>query len=257
VESEGQEGRGDGKVQVYRVGRRTDPANMGLGGSPYGTWSSERLVKGEPLSVALRWAEPQQNEWRLRILDCRPLTLTSTLITNDPRMAERFAYLRESDGRQHKGSSPANASRIECDLRYPFNGESYDGPLFVADVMEDKWDIYRYNGCLYFARSWSGELRFRAKIEFAVQAASIPWIEAELSDDFEDPGFVVRTVDFLMKSHLYGMEVPHPISPGFSENPEKVARFSLTMFGRWASFATFADTTLIRLLDGEDEAQPS
>jgi hypothetical protein len=230
---------------------------MGLAGSPYGTWSPERLVAGEPLSVALKWVEPDQNPWRLRVLDCRPLTLTSTLITGDPRVADRFARLRESDGTEHKGLSPASASRIECDLHYPFNGQSYDGPLFLADVMEDKWDIYLYNGCLYFARSWSGDLRFRAKIEFAVPDASIPWVEAELSDDFEDPGFVVRTVDFLMKSHLYGTEVPHPISAGFSDNPETVARFSMTMFGRWASFATFEDTTLIRVLDGEGEPQPS
>src|SRR5438445_5307198 len=48
--------------------------------------------------------------------------------------------------RQHKGLSPANSSRLACDLRFPFNGESYDGPLFLADVMEDKWDIYLYDG---------------------------------------------------------------------------------------------------------------
>jgi hypothetical protein len=254
VGSRGEDGRDDRKVEVYRAGRRTDPSDMSLAGSPYGTWSPEQLIKGEPLSAALKWSEPQQNAWHLRILDCRPLTLTSRLITRDPRIAESFADLRESDGSQHTGLSPANASRIDCDLHYPFNGESSDGPLFLADVMEDKWDIYLYDGHLYFARSWSGELRFRAKIDLGVPEAKISWVEAELEGDFQEPAFVVRAVDFLMKSHLYGREVPHPISTGFSNDPETIARFSMSMFGRWASFAAVEDTTLIRLLEGGDEA---
>ncbi len=243
----GKDVRSEGKVQVYRAGRRTDPRNMGLAGSPYGSWSDANLIKGETLPEALRWVEPQQNPWRLRILDCRPYTLTSTSITNDPLIAESFANLRNSVGSQHKGQSPANASRLDCDLRYPFNEQSSDGPLFVADVMEDKWDIYLYDKHLYFARSWSGDLRLRARVDFAAPDVRIHWIEAELRDDYEDPVFTVSTVDFLVKSHLYRREVPHPIPERFSDNPQKLAKFSMSLFGRWASFARIGDTTGIRL----------
>jgi hypothetical protein len=222
---------------------------MSLAGSPYGSWSDANLVKGQSLADALHWVEPEQNAWRLRILDCRPLTLTSTLITGDPRIAESFTALRESDGSHHKGRSPANALRLDCDLHFPFNGESLDGPLFLADVMEDKWDIYLYDRYLYFARSWSGDLRLRAKIDFAAPDARIPWVEAELRDDYEDPVLAISTVDFLMKSHLYRMEVPHPVPEGFSDDPERIARFSMTQFGRWASFAKFGDTTGIPMTD--------
>jgi hypothetical protein len=207
------------------------------------------VVKGEPLAEALRWLEPQQNAWRLRLLDCRPLTLTSTSTTDDPRIADSFANLRQSDGSQHKGLSPPNASRLHCDLRFPFNGESLDGPLFLADVMEDKWDIYLYDGHLYFARSWSADLKLRAKIDFATPDARIPWVEAELRDEYEDPIFVISAVDFLMKSHLYGREVPHPIPEGFSNNPETIAGFSMSLFGRWASFARLGDTTGIGMTE--------
>jgi hypothetical protein len=220
---------------------------MSLAGSPYGSWSDANVVKGETLADALRWLEPQQSAWGLRILDCRPLTLTSTSITRYPRIAESFANLRKSDGSQHKGLSPANASRLDCDLHFPFNGESYDGPLFLADVMEDKWDIYLYDGFLYFARSWSGDLRLRAKIDFEDPDARIPWVEAELRGDYGDPIFVISTVDFLMKSHLYRRELPHPIPEGFSDNPETIAAFSMNIFGRWASFARLGDTSGISM----------
>lgn len=244
---------GEGEVKVYRAGRRTDPSNTGLAGSPYGNWDAA-LVEGQALADALRWVEPQQNPWRLRILDCRPLTLTSTSTTKDPRLAESFADLRRSDGSQHKGLSPPNALRLDCDLHFPFNGKSYDGPLFLADVMEDKWDIYLYDGHLYFARSWSGKLSLRAKISLTASDARIPWIEAELQDDYEDPIFATSTVDFLMKSHLYRREVPHPVPKGYSDDPEKIASFSMNVFGRWASFATIGDTTGIRLT--EDDIAP-
>lgn len=241
--SRGEATRGEGSVEVYRAGRRTDPKNMDLAGSPYGSWSEANVVKGETLADALRWLEPQQNAWRLRVLDCRPLTLTSTSTTGDPRIAESFSRLRASDGSQHKGLSPANASRVGCDLRFPFNGETYDGPLFLADVMEDKWDIYLYDGHLYFARSWTGELWLRARIDFSALDARIPWVEAKLDGDYADPIFVISVVDFLVKSHLYRRELPHPVPEEYSDNPEAIANFSMNAFGRWASFARLGDTT--------------
>jgi hypothetical protein len=247
----GKDADSEGKVRVYRAGRRTDPANMSLAGSPYGSWTDANLVKGQSLADALHWVEPEQNAWRLRILDCRPLTLTSTSVTNDPRIVESFANLRQSDGSQHKGLSPANASRLDGDLHFPFNGESLDGPLFLADVMEDKWDIYLYGGHLYFARSWSGDLKLRAKIDLVAPDARITWVEAELRDEYEDPTFVISAVDFLMKSHLYGREVPHPIPEGFSGSPEAIAGLSMSLFGRWASFARLGDTTSIGMT-GDD-----
>jgi hypothetical protein len=220
---------------------------MSLAGSPYGSWTAASVVEGQKLADALRWLEPEQNPWGLRLLDCRPLTLTSTSTTDDPRTARSFANFRLSRGSQHKGLSPANSSRLECDLRFPFNGESDDGPLFLADVMEDKWDIYLYDDHLYFARSWSGELRLRAKIDFAAPEARIPWVEADLRGELGDPIFVISTVDFLMKSHLYRSETPHPIPQGHSDDPQKIAAFSMNVFGRWASFAKLGDTTGIPL----------
>jgi hypothetical protein len=197
-------------------------------------------VKGKSLAASLEWIEPEQNPWGIRILDCRPMTLTSTLITETREVADTFA--RPTDGTDHIGHAPVNASRLDCDLIYPFNGESRDGPLFFADVMEDKWDIYLYDGHVYFVRSWTRELHLRAKIELALPQARIPWIEAVKTAAYEPASFAIRAVDFLMKSHLYRVEVPHPAPDRFATDPTAIAGFSMTMFGRWASFATLEET---------------
>ena len=42
-----------------------------------------------------------------------------------------------------------------------------------AQRMEDRWDIYLYDGNLYFARSWTGELGHRARVEFQERAAVV------------------------------------------------------------------------------------
>jgi hypothetical protein len=32
----------------------------------------------------------------------------------------------------------------------------------------------------------------------------------------DDPAFALRIVDFLMKTHLFGKEAPHPFPPNFT-----------------------------------------
>src|SRR5438132_3400152 len=101
---------------------------------------------------------------------------------------------------------------------------------------------------LYFARSWTGELWLRAKIDFSALDARIPWVEAKLDGDYADPIFVISVVYFLLKSHLYRRELPHPVPEEYSDNPETIANFSMNAFGRWASFASLGDTTGVLFL---------
>ena len=113
--------------------------------------------------------------------------------------------------------------------------------------MEDKWDIYQFEGHLYFARSWQGKLVFRAKIDLNKEELNLIWVEADLKSADGDTALVVRQVDFLIKSHLYRRETPHPIPANFPAQADEIAAYSMSQFGRWASFATYEDTTKIRL----------
>lgn len=191
----------------------------------------------------LSWVEAEQNPYRVRILDCRNVTQTMLSTTSNPHIAARFIELRKSTGEQHRSKVPPNALRIECNLRYPHQEDTQDGPLFVAEVMEDKWDIYMFDGYLYFSRSWTGGLVFRTKIEFTSQEAIISSVEANSEVASGDASLAVRQVDFLVKSHLYRREVPHPLPPGFPDDPQQIALYSFSQYGRWASFATYEDTT--------------
>ena len=163
--------------------------------------------------------------------------------TKDQRIAQSFAALRDSSGEQHRGKSPAGAVAVKCDLRYPHEDETADGPLFVAQEMEDKWDIYLYGGYLYLARSWTGTLVFRAKMALDGPDVVVSSIEVASRAAGADPSFAVRQVDFLIKSHLYGFTVPHPLPQDCRDDPEAIVAYSFSQYGRRALFATYADTT--------------
>jgi hypothetical protein len=195
----------------------------------------------------LAWVEAEQSPYGMRVLDCRSVCHSLVSTTADKNLAERFVELRESTGEQHRGQVPAKAMHVECNLRYPHQGETPDGPLFIADVMEDKWDIYLFDGQVYFSRSWTGELVFRAEIVFDGGEAVITLVEADAEAVAGDGALAVRQVDFLVKSHLARCEVPHPLPSGFPDKPKQIALYSYRQYGRWASFASYEDTTLIRV----------
>lgn len=197
----------------------------------------------------LVWLEPDQNPFGLRVLDCRPFSTTMISTTKDPNIAARFTHLRTASGEEHQGRHPEDALSVRCELTYPFNGESRNGPLFVAQQMEDKWDIYLYDGHLYFARSWTGELALRATIEFKEKEAVITEIETSRGKVIDDPALAVRMVDFLLKTHLFRKEAPHPFPQGIPEDKKTLALYFFSEYGRWAFYGSFEDTTEVKLGD--------
>jgi hypothetical protein len=195
----------------------------------------------------LVWLEADDSPFGLRVLDCRPFSTAMISATKDASIATRFTQLRASTGEEHRGRHPEGAIVAACDLAYPFTGECRDGPLFVAQQMEDKWDIYLYGGNLYFARSWTGELDLRAAIDFRGEEAVITEVEASGAKVMDDETLAVREVDFLMKTHVYGKVAPHPFPQGLPEDKKVLALHSFSEYGRWASYGSFEDTTTFRL----------
>ncbi len=193
----------------------------------------------------LSWIEADQNPFKVRILDCRSVTQTMVSTAAQLKVVESFSQLRHSTGEQHIGKVPENTLHIPCSLHYP-HGESADGPLFVAKEMEDKWYIYLYDNHVYFARSWTGQLIFRAEIGFSADEAVVSEIDADTAmlttknmDDIQS--LVVRQVDYLILSHLYKVAVPHPIPSDFPNNPREIALYSFGQYGDRALFATYED----------------
>lgn len=222
-------------MSIFRnlFGRRDEPPKV----------PPPRPPAPQPISFdGVRWLEADESPFGIRVLDCRPFSRSMISTTKDPGIANRFVQLRASDGREHVGKRPKDAIEAACALAYPAPDGTRDGPRFKADQMEDKWDVYLYEGVLYFARSWGGELIFTATTELRDGQLHLTSVAANPNPADGNPEIAVRVVDYLVKSHVLGREVPHPLPPSLNPDPQAIAVFSFGSYGRRASFATFEDT---------------
>ncbi len=209
----------------------------------------QQILQGENPNVPdtnAKWISATENQFGIDILDCSEFCQSMVSTTSDPNLATSFVQLRSSLGEQYRGIFPPNLTWYECNLSYPYDGQHKDGPLFKAEEMEDKWDIYLFDEILYFTRSWSGDLVFVAKASFGLNQVHLKsaGANAELKQDCED---TIAVVDYLMKRLLYGMIVPHPLPKDLPNDPDTLALFSFSQYGRYAIYGTYTDTTQFRV----------
>lgn len=99
----------------------------------------------DPLS-GVHWVSGNESPFGVNVLDCRSFSQSMVAVTQDPKIAESYATLRGSSGEQYRGRAPEDSRACDCDLHYPHKGDTRNGPVFKAEAMEDKWDIYLYDG---------------------------------------------------------------------------------------------------------------
>ena len=63
-------------------------------------------------------------------------------------------------------------------------------------------------------------------------------------------------MDFLIRSHLYGQSVPHPLPKPLGRDPRENALFSFSQYGRHGLYGTFADTKRLHLPASEQAGGP-
>jgi hypothetical protein len=195
----------------------------------------------------VKWLEPNEGPFGIEVLDCSSYATSMLSTTSDPQIAQRYCTLRDSSGEEFRGKSPRDGRKVFCNLTYPVSQAPDQGPLFKAQQMEDKWDIYFYDTYLYFTRSWTGDLVFLAEIRFAEGQARITLVETRWKDD-EDQ-FVVQQVDFLVKSHLLGLVSLHPLPKSRRmDSLEVLTAFSFARFGRRGLYGTFQDTLTTKVM---------
>ena len=143
----------------------------------------------------------------------------------------------------------------------PYAGSSYpcglpvdlshtrDKPGMELYTWHAKWKTngisILFDGIIYFARSWSGVLVYKAAITFMDTQAIISNIDAIRQTTIGGSWVTICAVDFLVKSHLYRREAPHILPPSIPDDEMGIAAYSFQEYGRWASFATYEDTTRI------------
>jgi hypothetical protein len=159
--------------------------------------------------------------------------------TSDRRIAEQYARLRGSDGRDLISASIPDATRVATSLRFPHNGASLHGIVFKASEMEVKWDIYCYDSTFLFARSWTGDLCFRAAAVVGHEDIHITDIECRRSE----AKVAASHVYFLVATHAMGLVMPHQVPGDTPNDPMVIATVSFSLFGNRGWYATFEDVT--------------
>ena len=188
------------------------------------------------------WYEvDEKNPFNKRILDIRSLTQTMLAFTKDQSVAALFGKLRQSKGEEFIGSKPADAETLNTSLVYPHNGAKLAGAVYKAKCMEDKWDIYGWNDVIYFTRSWTGEVVYKAFLKLTDTELAIYKIEYCL-DTFNkgDVSLAVNDVHFLMMTLALGRIYPHKIPKSISVEKE-IALYSFAKFGHNCWYATYDD----------------
>jgi len=189
------------------------------------------------------WIESEDNRFGIRILDCRTIVGNLTAWTSNKDIAETYNLLRTSDGTEHVGQELDDGVVVPVDLQFPYNGKHDEGPVFKAAAMEDKWDMYLHGDRLYISRSWTGQLCFLADCAFKTDRVKIFRVVACKEFAEGEPAYVERLVDFLVKSHMSNMEVPHPLPKSKCDlSANELAQYSFSVFGRRALFGTFEET---------------
>ena len=195
----------------------------------------------------LRWLEPRENRFGIRVLDCQPFTRTMVSMTKDSSIAESFVASRTDDGSHLSAEGLLQSSSPDLTLAYPHDGAIPSGPVFKSPEMEVKWDIYCLAGTFMFCRSWTGDLIYAAEAEWDSAGFRITRIlqSQSVSDDVD---YVDRAVDFLFKSHLYGLPVPHPLRSVDPNDLHTLAALSFSDFGSRAWFGTFEDSSRLAVV---------
>jgi hypothetical protein len=159
--------------------------------------------------------------------------------TKSIEIAKKYQDLRTSTGEKLRSEVFNPTLSVTCSLGYNVAQRAPDGPIFKSRVMEEKWDIYLYDDRLYFCRSWGGELIYRAALECAPPALRILMVETSQKSDEKA---AIREVDFLIKSHVLSGQALHPLPRDMGRDPEKLALFSFSCWGRMGMCGTFEET---------------
>ncbi len=189
--------------------------------------------------ITARWLQPNENLWRLPVLDCTQYADGMMSFTGNSEVAKKYGELRGASGQELLRLDFKPAQHFACNLTYTINKRPADGPIFKSRVMEEKWDIYSYEEGLFFCRSWSGELIYRAAAKCEPPALKISMVES--SQQLPEK-LAVRQVDFLIKSHLMLATALHPLPADLGRDAEKQATYSFSCCGAKGRYGTLEET---------------
>jgi len=196
----------------------------------------------------------ESNPFNTRILDIRPYTQQMISTTQDPRIAELFLINRKGIGQQYIEFEFKNGVSTDVHLTYSHDGKKIEGVGYKASTMEDKWDIYAWNDIIYFVRSWTGDVGYKAFITYNDKSFTVYKIEFEAVGEVENQlSIATNNVHFLISTLAFKAVQPHKIPDHLVTN-EEIAAYSFSIFGRNCWYATYDDIINLTIIDTNTNA---
>ncbi len=208
--------------------------------SLFGNWLN-KARKEERKEEPLPWIEPDQNPWKLRILDLRSVMQTMLATSSDPQFATNAVSYNTEDGTTFIDMLPSDSTLITSDIIIPIDKMLAPGVLFIPRTMEHKWAIYYHNNTLIFVRSWLRQVVVTAQAVQKENALVIQSIKGKFINN-ESPQFTQNMLKFLLISHSINQIVPAPLPPELESVTKNAALWAFSAYGNMAQVGTFDET---------------
>ena len=182
----------------------------------------------------VNWIEAADNPWSVRVLDVRPVTLTTLSTSADPQCASNAVSFGQDDGTSFIGGEPPSRRIAEASLRFPIDRILADGVLFVPREMEHKWAIFYHRGEVICVRSWLRKVQLIARVAQRQDHVEITQVRGTFGAEGEEPEFTIRGLDYLLRSHALETTYPAPLPTGMESDPQAAAMWCMSMFGNRA-----------------------
>ena len=180
-----------------------------------------------------KWIEAKDNPFNVRIFDCREYAINMISSTKNQEIVHNFLQSRKSNGQEYIGKFPEGGAKCNVELNFNTKGKKIpDGILFKAQKMESKWDIYKYADFIFFVRSWTAELVYVCNYiptEAGFKVNLVVLDERKINQN--DPHFEFKVLEFLIRSHILGLQVPHPLPKELKNENEAILGYSYSIYG--------------------------
>jgi ankyrin repeat protein len=112
-----------------------------------------------------------------------------------------------------------------------------DGVLFRPREMEHKWALFYHSHEIICVRSWLRQVQVVARVAESGDHVEVSAVRGTFGTEDEEPGFTVRVLDYLLRSHALDTVHPAPLPRGMAKEPGAAAMWCMGMFGSRAWFA--------------------
>jgi hypothetical protein len=157
--------------------------------------------------------------------------------TADKKIVEMFNRLRKSNGKEFISQDFKNKISIETDLK--IHRQNPNSPIsFLKRCLLTKNGTSTFM-TIYFTRSWTGALIYKAYARTDKDSVTIYKVESE-GNKATDNSFAISNVHFLVSTQILKGILPHRVPTNHTTDIE-IAQYSFSLFGNKCWYATHDD----------------